>query len=136
AKNIIASKGHDLTSLPPEAEAALLTDDEIKNLAASFQEAVVDVLVTKCLKAAKHYKVHTSVICGGVACNSVLRERFSQAMTKIKVKTVIAPPKYCTDNAAMIGGLAYHYALKGDFSDHNFDIMSRAHGIPSLPFPH
>ncbi len=133
-KKIIKAKGYDPETVAPEEETRLVTDAEVKDLAASFQKAVVDVLVMKSAKAAKEFNVKTAVICGGVACNSALRQAFSEKMASLNVNCVIAPPKYCTDNAAMIGGLAYHYATKGDFSDLNFDIASRASKIPNLPF--
>ncbi len=133
-KRLIKSKGYNPDEIAPEKEAELVTDQEVKDLAASFQDAAVDVLVKKSVSAAKDFGAKTAVICGGVACNRELRKRFAPAMEKIDVQTVIAPPKYCTDNAAMIGGLAYHYALKGDFTDLNFDIASRAGQMPTMPF--
>ncbi len=132
-KRIIKEKGYNPDEIAAEKEAELITDQEVKDLAASFQEAAVDVLVKKSVKAAKDFGAKTAVICGGVACNRELRARYAPAMEKIGVKTVIAPPKYCTDNAAMIGGLAYLYALKKDYTDLNFDIASRTGEMPSLP---
>lgn len=75
------------------------------NLAASFQEAVIDVLIHKLKTAKKEYAVKQIVIAGGVAANSRLRER---VLKEIKGKEILIPPlKYCTDNAAMIGAAAY-----------------------------
>lgn len=133
-KRIIESKGYDPKTIAPEKEAELITDAEVKDLAASFQNAAVDVLVRKSVKAAKDFGAKTAVICGGVACNRELRKRFAPAMKKIGVETVFAKPRYCTDNAAMIGGLAHHYAIKGDFTDLNFDIASRTGKMPTMPF--
>ena len=72
------------------------------DLCASFQEAVVDVLIAKIQLAAKIYKTKKIVITGGVSANSRLRERCQLLSTK-GYSIVIPPLRYCTDNAAMIG---------------------------------
>ncbi len=131
---LLKEKGVDPKTVSPEEEAELISEHEAKDLAASFQEAVVDVLVSKSTKAAKDFKVKTALICGGVACNSALRSRFSKAMKDRKINPVIAPAKYCTDNAAMIGGLAFHYAKNGSFSSLDIDVLSRARTMPNMPF--
>lgn len=133
-KRMIKEKGYNPDEIAAEKESELITDQEVKDLAASFQEAAVDVLVKKSLQAAKDFGAKTAVICGGVACNRELRNRFAPAMENAGVKTVIAPPKYCTDNAAMIGGLAHHYAVKQDYTDLDFDIASRNGSMPTMPF--
>lgn len=75
-----------------------LTDERINDLCASFQEAVVDVLIAKCKLAMKMTGYKTLCIGGGVACNSRLRT----ALKNLRHHRVIcAPPEYCTDNAAM-----------------------------------
>ncbi len=73
------------------------------NLCASFQEAVVDVLLSKLEKAAFLYQVQNVVITGGVSANSRLRTRAEQLAKSKKWKLAIPPLRYCTDNAAMIG---------------------------------
>ena len=73
------------------------------DLCASFQEAIVDVLLHKLEKAADLYKCKRIVITGGVSANSRLRERASQLAAKRNMVLVIPPIRYCTDNAAMIG---------------------------------
>jgi N6-L-threonylcarbamoyladenine synthase len=78
-----------------------------KNLCASFQEAVVDVLVGKTFAAAEKLNMQTIVVGGGVAANSRLRQRFLTEAA-MRGKTVyIASPAFCTDNAAMIASAAY-----------------------------
>lgn len=79
--------------------------DEIKaernNLCASFQEAIVDVLIMKMIKAADRFKCRKLVITGGVSANSRLRERIVELSSQYQI--VVPPVRYCTDNAAMIG---------------------------------
>lgn len=87
------------------------------NLAASFQEAVIDVLIYKLKKAANDYNVKQIVIAGGVAANSRLRKRVYE---EIEGKQILIPKmKYCTDNAAMIGAAAYYaYQKEGSLKDY------------------
>ena len=75
------------------------------DLAASFQEAVVTVLVTKAIRACRSSAVPRLVLAGGVACNSRLREALTAEAERAGIDAYIAPPRYCSDNAAMIGGL-------------------------------
>ncbi|MCK5539697.1 MAG: tRNA (adenosine(37)-N6)-threonylcarbamoyltransferase complex transferase subunit TsaD [Deltaproteobacteria bacterium] len=75
----------------------------VSDLAASFQEAVTDVLVRKTLIAAERYEVKRVTLAGGVSCNGYLRQRMSDATRSQGVDFFLAPPEFCTDNAAMIG---------------------------------
>lgn len=72
------------------------------DLAASFQEAIVDVLVKKSIKALKHAGMKRLVIAGGVSANQVLRQRLEYELAKIKATVYYAEPALCTDNGAMI----------------------------------
>lgn len=78
------------------------------DIAASFQEAVVDVLVTRTIAAAKEYRMDQVAIAGGVASNSALRKAMKEACDKEGLKLFYPSPLYCTDNAAMIGTAAYY----------------------------
>ncbi len=80
------------------------------DVAASFQEAVVDVLVDKSLMALKNYNMNTLVLAGGVAANSRLRERLMAAAQTESFNYYAPSLKLCTDNAAMIGCAAYYTA--------------------------
>lgn len=77
------------------------------DVAASFQEAVVDVLVTKARRAAEEAGVAAMCLGGGVAANSLLRKRFSEAAAEDGLRCLVPSPEYCTDNAAMIGATAW-----------------------------
>lgn len=76
-------------------------------LARGFQESVIDVVVTKALRAAKQYEVKQLVLCGGVAANRGLRNELQQQCKKHGLPLLIPSPKLCTDNAAMIGAAAH-----------------------------
>lgn len=78
------------------------------DIAASFQEAVVDVLVMRTIAAAKTYGMDKVAIAGGVASNSALRAAMKEACDKEGLKLFYPSPLYCTDNAAMIGTAAYY----------------------------
>jgi len=81
-----------------------------EEVAASFQESVVDVLTAKTAKAAQEYDVKQVIVAGGVAANSGLRQSMEQAFEEINIPLLIPPLKLCTDNAAMIaaaGTIAY-----------------------------
>lgn len=87
------------------------------DIAASFQEAAVDVLVNKALWAVKANGVRSLVAAGGVACNSRLRERLAQAAATEGISLTIPPPCYCSDNGAMIAALGYHQFKDGRTAD-------------------
>ena len=78
----------------------------LADLAASLQEAIVDCLIKKALKACRQTQISQLVVAGGVACNSRLRDKLSRACVGAQLTPFLVPPRYCTDNAAMIGGLA------------------------------
>lgn len=85
----------------------------INDIAASFQEAVVDVLVQKSVKAALFCKVKSIVISGGVACNSRLRECMAAEASLKDIDVYFPSPIFCTDNAAMIAALGKFYLEEG-----------------------
>ena len=85
----------------------------VPDLAASFQNAVVDVLVSHTIAAAKEYGFHKVAIAGGVASNSALREGMKNACSRAGIDFYYPSPVYCTDNAAMIGVAAYSEYING-----------------------
>jgi len=79
----------------------------IADLAASYQQAVVDSLIERCLMALRHTGASNLVIVGGVARNTLLREQAAAKAVEAGVEVHIPPPQLCTDNAAMIAALGY-----------------------------
>ncbi|MBR5047064.1 MAG: tRNA (adenosine(37)-N6)-threonylcarbamoyltransferase complex transferase subunit TsaD, partial [Eubacterium sp.] len=83
------------------------------DVAASFQQAVIDVLTEHTIQAAKRIGVNKVAIAGGVAANSSLRAQLKEACRRRKIDFYYPSPVYCTDNAAMIGTAAYYEYIKG-----------------------
>ncbi len=88
-----------------------LSQKYINNMAASFQQAVVDVLINKTIKAAKKNKIKTVILSGGVAANQELRNQMKKAVKDFGIKFQMPDIKLCTDNGAMIA-LAAAYKKK------------------------
>jgi len=96
-----------------------MSRQEIADIAASFQAAVVDVLVKKTKRAAKKIKAKTILLGGGVAANNSLRKAL-QGMCDSHappIKLLVAPKQYCTDNAVMVASLGYYKFKAGLFAD-------------------
>jgi N6-L-threonylcarbamoyladenine synthase len=87
---------------------------QVADLAASFQQAVVDVLVAKTLAAARQYAAGRVVVTGGVAANSQLRREMQTACAAAGLQLVIPHPRLCTDNGAMIAAAAHCRAQRGN----------------------
>lgn len=96
------------------------------DIAASFQEAVVDVLVDHTIQAAKDYHMDKVAIAGGVASNGTLRKAMQDACERNSLKFYHPSPIFCTDNAAMIGVAAYYEYIKG--TRHGWDLNA----VPNL----
>lgn len=88
-----------------------------EDLATSFQETVVKILVKKTIKAIKEYDVKQLLVAGGVSANSGLRKALEEVCKELDVELLKPDIKYCTDNAAMIGAAAYYAYLRGDRAD-------------------
>lgn len=98
----------------------------VPDVAASFQKAVIDVLVEHSMDAVQRYGYKKFAIAGGVASNSGLRKAFEEACKKKEIDFYHPSPVYCTDNAAMIGAAAYYEYQKG--VRHGFDLNA----VPNL----
>ena len=102
-----------------------LDDRELADVVASYQAAVMDVLIDKALDAAQCHGARLICLCGGVACNSYLRSHLEDACRRQGRQLVLAAPKYCTDNAAMIAALGCHFARRGWWDDMGMPVCAR-----------
>jgi len=99
-------------------------NDELPHLCASFQEAVVDVLVEKSLAATQEHGQGKLIISGGVAANARLRESLGKQAEKRGVRLWVPSKQLCTDNAAMVAALAYFMFTEGRRSDMKMEAYS------------
>lgn len=110
-----------------EREGKPRGDRERSDIAASFQEAIVDALIEKTLAAARRFKIENVVVGGGVAANSRLRRKIKAAAGRQGLNLSIPPPGLCTDNGAMIAQAAIYRLGSGRIS-------KTFRPDPSLPF--
>ncbi len=101
----------------------------VPHIAAAFQEAVVDVLATKTLRAARELGVRQVLLAGGVAANLALRERLTAALAPHDIALRCPPVAFCTDNAAMIAATGYFHLRLGERSGFDLDVR------PNLQLP-
>jgi N6-L-threonylcarbamoyladenine synthase len=121
------TSGHMYTRLG--AQAAGLGGISVPDLAAEFQEAVVDVLATKTRLAAEEHRVAHVLLAGGVAANKLLRTRLEQELRPLNIPLTYPPIEFCTDNAAMIAAAGYFHLRLGE--RHGLDLDVR----PGLQLP-
>jgi len=104
--------------------ASSLTPQQVADIAASFQAAVVDVLRIKLRRAVQLVGARTILIGGGVSANSALRAAAGELAQKLGCTLRMPALPYCVDNAAMIAGLGYHYLRLGRVSDLDLDAQA------------
>lgn len=102
-----------------------INSELIMDVAASFQSAVVDVLVEKTIAATKREGIDRVVLAGGVSANRALRQTMKERTQKEEIKIYLLPPYLCTDNAAMIASAGFHHFKHGKFA--NFDLNPKAY---------
>ena len=107
-----------------------LSAEEVADVAAGFQEAVVDVVVAKLMAAARRRGVTRLIVGGGVAANSRLRERLKEMSAREGMELMLPPARHCVDNAAMIAGLAWHKVQAGMISDLGLDALPTVRTSP------
>jgi N6-L-threonylcarbamoyladenine synthase len=98
----------------------------LNDICASFQEAVIEVLVEKSIGAAQSHNLHTLVIGGGVSANKRLRDVFAKRCQKEGITFYAPDPQFCTDNAAMIALAGYHQFRKIGAGPLDLDVYSRS----------
>jgi len=99
-------------------------EQDLKDICAGYQESIVKSLLNKTFYAAEEYNIRSVVVCGGVACNSRLRELGSEYGMKYNINLIYPSPVLCTDNAAMIATLGYYMFMDGNLSDLNMGVYS------------
>jgi N6-L-threonylcarbamoyladenine synthase len=109
-------RGQDMKG---ENKVGSMNEQQIADIAASFQWAVIDVLVKKTQRAIKKIAAKTVLLGGGVAANTLLRSRLQDLCDSYKPpkKLLVAPKQYCTDNAVMVASLAYYKFKAKLFAD-------------------
>lgn len=109
---------HNLIKDTPGSGQESDSDPQVRaDIAASFQHAMVDTLVKKCVKALKQVNMNRLVIAGGVSANTYLRETLETELAKMNATVHYAPPALCTDNGAMIAYAGYQRLQAGQSDD-------------------
>ncbi len=99
--------------------------DELPDIVASYQEAIVDVLVDKTIRAVQENNLNQVVVCGGVAANSRLRQKFAETASEKRIELFIPPVILCTDNAAMIAAIGEIMLKNGKRDSLDLNAISR-----------
>ena len=118
-KSAMVRRAQEKGFYPPQSGVEI-DADEVANVAAAFQEAMVDTMVRRTVEVAELYGVRGVLLGGGVSANTLLRERMRE---KSPVEVVVPRPALCTDNAAMIGAAAYFASENGSGAQWDLDVM-------------
>ena len=93
-----------------------------EDISRSFQETILEILISKVIKVIENHDVKTLMIAGGVSANKRLREKVKEEILLSNIEVVFPKYEYCTDNAAMIGCAAYHFLNKKDYNENEIFI--------------
>ncbi|WGK69892.1 tRNA (adenosine(37)-N6)-threonylcarbamoyltransferase complex transferase subunit TsaD [Candidatus Haliotispira prima] len=107
--------------------------DSLENLLASYQKAIVDMLLDRVTRAVECTGLRQVAIGGGVAANSYLRSELERLSQDDNWQVSMPSPDYCTDNAVMIAAIAYEYAREGRFAGFDCSAYSRVDSFRSVP---
>ncbi len=100
-------------------------EENAAEMAHAFQERALEILVRRVYAASREFGIPRIVVAGGVAANGRLREMLAEARSEGE-EVIVASPVLCTDNAAMVAGIAYHYFRRGLYSPLDIDVHARA----------
>lgn len=103
--------------------------ENLADLCASIQHAIVEILIDKLKLSIKEYNVKSVSLAGGVSANSELRKRFVETVTSMQAKAYVPAFQYCTDNAGMIAVAAYFKYKKGLFSTQSVEPLVKNYAI-------
>jgi N6-L-threonylcarbamoyladenine synthase len=107
-----------------ERDASSLTSQQKADVAASFQRCAAEMLIEKIRRAAARYETRAILIGGGVSANTAIRRRVVELGQKLRLPVFIPPLRYCTDNAAMIAGLAHPLLQAGKIADLSLETIA------------
>ena len=107
-------------------EPQITSPSNLKDLVASFQDSIVEVLVEKTIRACQKFGYKKILVSGGVAANSKLREQFAVRAGRENIELYIPPINLCMDNAAMVACLGYDEYIKGNYSGLDIDVYSKS----------
>ncbi len=107
-----------------ERDATSLSEQQKADVAASFQRTAAHMLVEKLRRAANRYETRSLIVGGGVSANTAIRKAVLDLAEELQIPAFIPPMRYCTDNAAMIAGLAHPLLLAGKISPLSLDTIA------------
>ena len=118
-KTAVLRRAEEKGWYPPQ-ENGNLDPEQVSYVAAAFQEAMVDSLVTRTMEAAERFKVKGVLLGGGVAANTLLRQQMAE---RSPVEVLVPRPELCTDNGAMIGAAAWFHLRNGPRHQWDLDVV-------------
>jgi len=107
-----------------QRDASALTAQQKADVAASFQKTAADMLIEKLRRAAARFPARALLIGGGVSANSAIRAAVTALGAELHLPVFIPPIQFCTDNGAMIAGIAYELLLSGQIADLNLETIA------------